>query len=125
MEHTDPAYWQGLIKMGLTKLYMLRALLDGPSHGYDLARRAEALSRGTCAPTEGTIYPVLREWETEGLVTGAWEVVRGRKRRVYVLTAAGRAAYRAACAVWVPAAVSVGGLTEPEDGTGELAPYLL
>lgn len=107
MRHTDPAYWESLMRMGLTKLFMLHALAEGPAHGYALARRTEELSASACKPTAGTIYPVLQEWEREGLVVSFDQVVQGRARKVYTLTAAGRSACEAAAAVWTGAARSV------------------
>lgn len=119
----NETYWQGMIKMGLTKLFLLRALLEEPLHGYDLARRATDLSGGMCSPTEGTIYPVLREWEASGLVVGEWETVRGRRRRVYTLTEKGGAAFEAAYGAWIPAARSV--MRMPLPITNRLEDHLL
>lgn len=123
LRHQDPAYWNGLIKMALTKLFMLRALLDGPAHGYDVARRTTALSVGTCSPTPGTIYPVLREWEESGLVQGSDELFQGRRRRVYQLTEEGRAACMTAMRVWEKAGRAV--LDLPEPAIPRLADHLL
>ncbi|MGA4814783.1 helix-turn-helix transcriptional regulator [Pseudomonas aeruginosa] len=39
------------------------------------------LDLGCCAPTEGTIYPVLREFEQGGYVTAHTETVAGRGRK--------------------------------------------
>ncbi len=110
--HTDDDYWRSLIRMGATKLFMLRALVESPRHGYDLARRTAEISEGLCTPTEGTIYPVLKEWEQEGMVVGDWEVVGGRRRRVYAITGQGRAAYNSAHRVWTGTARLVMGLEE-------------
>lgn len=104
MRHTQPAYWESLMRMGLTKLFMLRALAEGPTHGYALARRAGQLSDSICKPTAGTIYPVLQEWEQEGLVLSIDQVVQGRPRKVYTLTATGRSACEAASITWGGAA---------------------
>jgi PadR family transcriptional regulator PadR len=41
---------------------------------------------------EGTVYPALHKLEAAGLVASAWSTEGGRKRRIYSLTAAGRAA---------------------------------
>lgn len=123
MRHVEPAYWDGLIRMGLTKLFMLRALADGPAHGYVLAQRATELSDGICSPTPGTIYPVLREWEEEGLVTGVDRTLAGRRRRVFELTEEGREACAVAIAVWLKAGVTVLQLEQPQ--TGRLADHLL
>lgn len=96
-------YWAGIIKMGLSKFFILRVLHDGPMHGYDIARRVERVTGGCCSPTEGTIYPVLREFEAGGFVTVAEQVVQGRQRRTYALTESGRAAFRVALAAWLEA----------------------
>lgn len=126
LQHSDPAYWSGLMKQGLTKLFLFRALLDGRCHGYELVRRAERLSHGVLTPTEGTVYPVLREWEREGLVVATPEEVKGRQRRVYRLTASGREAFEAALMVWGPAARAVVDLTRgSEEEPERLADYLL
>lgn len=70
-------------------------------HGYDIARTVERTTNGCCSPTEGTIYPVLREFEDGGYVTSVTEVVSGRERRVYTLTDKGREAFKVAVAAWM------------------------
>jgi DNA-binding PadR family transcriptional regulator len=100
-------YWAGTIKMGLSKFFILRVLQDGPQHGYDIARRVEQVTGGCCSPTEGTIYPVLRDFEAGGFVTVREEVVQGRQRRVYALTAAGRAAFAVALEAWMEATAAL------------------
>lgn len=100
-------YWAGTIKMGLSKFFILRVLHDGPMHGYDVARSVERTTGGCCSPTEGTIYPVLREFEAGGFVTAVEEVVGGRQRRVYALTDAGRAAFRVALDAWMEATAAL------------------
>lgn len=101
------AYWAGTIKMGLSKFFILRVLHDGPLHGYEVARAVERATRGCCSPTEGTIYPVLREFEAGGYVTAEEEVVSGRARRTYALTDAGRAAFRVALDAWADATTAL------------------
>jgi PadR family transcriptional regulator PadR len=101
VDYASRGYWAGTIKMGLSKFFILRVLHDRPMHGYDIARAVEQTTRGCCSPTEGTIYPVLREFEAGGFVTAEEEVVQGRQRRVYALTDAGRAAFRVALEAWM------------------------
>lgn len=101
VDYASRDYWAGTIKMGLSKFFILRVLHDGPMHGYDIARMVERTTGGCCSPTEGTIYPVLREFEAGGFVTVTEEVVQGRQRRVYTLTEAGRAAFRVALDAWM------------------------
>lgn len=95
------AYWNGTIKMSLSKFFILCVLHQRPMHGYDVARAVEATTNGCCSPTEGTIYPVLREFEDGGYVTSVSEVVSGRERRVYTLTDKGRAAFKVAVEAWM------------------------
>jgi DNA-binding PadR family transcriptional regulator len=107
VDYASRDYWAGTIKMGLSKFFILRVLHDGPMHGYDIARMVERTTGGCCSPTEGTIYPVLREFESGGFVTVTEEVVQGRQRRVYALTDAGRAAFRVALDAWMEATAAL------------------
>jgi PadR family transcriptional regulator, regulatory protein PadR len=103
VDYASHDYWAGTIKMGLSKFFILRVLHDGPMHGYDVARAVERATGGCCSPTEGTVYPVLREFQVGGFVTVTEEVVQGSQRRVYELTDAGRAAFRVALEAWMEA----------------------
>jgi DNA-binding PadR family transcriptional regulator len=94
-------YWNGTIKMSLSKFFILCVLHQKPMHGYDVARAVETTTNGCCSPTEGTIYPVLREFESGGYLTSETEVVSGRERRVYTLTDKGREAFKVAAAAWM------------------------
>ncbi|MDX2102159.1 MAG: PadR family transcriptional regulator [Alphaproteobacteria bacterium] len=100
VDYGSHAYWAGTIKMGLSKFFILRVLHDRPMHGYDIARAVEQVTGGCCSPTEGTVYPVLREFESGGYVTAHEDVVQGRQRRVYRLTDSGRAAFQVALTAW-------------------------
>ena len=70
-------------------------------HGYDVARAVDETTNGCCTPTEGTIYPVLREFEAGGYVTCESQTVGGRERRVCTLTDKGREAFRVAVGAWM------------------------
>jgi len=96
-------YWSGTIKMSLSRFFILRVLDQRPMHGYEIARTVESVTRGCCSPSEGAIYPTLREFEAGGYVTARREVVGGRERRVYSLTARGREAFRVGVAAWMEA----------------------
>ena len=50
-DYADRAYWAGIIKMGLSKFFILRVLYAQPMHGYEVARAVERVTRGCCAPT--------------------------------------------------------------------------
>lgn len=100
-DYTSRAYWNGTIKMSLSKFFILSVLHQQPMHGYDIATAVEKTTKGCCSPTEGTIYPALREFEEGGYVTSASEIVQGRERKVYTLTARGREAFKVAVESWM------------------------
>jgi DNA-binding PadR family transcriptional regulator len=101
VDYTDRLYWNGIIKMSLSKFFILSVLRARPMHGYEIARQVECSTKGCCAPTEGTIYPVLREFEEGGYVTAHMEMVSGRNRKVYTLTEKGREAFSVATKAWI------------------------
>jgi PadR family transcriptional regulator, regulatory protein PadR len=70
-------------------------------HGYEITRAVERTTNGCCSPTEGTIYPVLREFEQGGYVTAHTEIVQGRQRKVYAITDRGRVAFQVAVEAWM------------------------
>lgn len=102
-DFTDRRYWAGTIKMALSRFFILRALHDGPAHGYAIAQAVERTTNGCCSPSEGALYPTLREFEQGGYVTSDSEVVSGRERKVYTLTDKGREAFRVGLGAWMDA----------------------
>ena len=74
-------------------LFILASLALGERHGYAIAQDAEELSEGRVRLTAGTLYGALNRLTDDGLVTQSREdVVDGRRRRYYRLTAAGKTA---------------------------------
>jgi len=102
-DYTDRAYWQGTIKMSLSKFFVLCVLHQKPMHGYEVVQAVERTTNGCCSPTEGTVYPVLNEFEAGGYLTSRNEIVQGRERKVYMLTKRGRRAFQTAVAAWFEA----------------------
>lgn len=82
--------FQGVIR-GLLPYYIL-SLLEEPHHGLEIAQRIEAATGGAWAPSAGTLYPMLRNMESDGWIQGEWQRSTGAPRRVYALTSEGRAA---------------------------------
>jgi PadR family transcriptional regulator PadR len=77
---------------GHLDLLLLSVLSRGSGHGYEVITRLRDRSDGTFELPEGTVYPALHRLEEAGLLASAWDVVAGRRRRIYRLTAAGEAA---------------------------------
>ena len=77
-------------------MFILAVLVGGELHGYGIAREVETLSEGRIRLTAGTLYGALTRLSKDGLVEAASEqVVDGRRRRYYRITAAGVAAVEA------------------------------
>ena len=96
---------------GGTGVWVLAVLADGPQHGYALAREIEQRSGNALKPGEGTLYPALRALEGDGHVSGEWQIQPvGPARKVYSLTASGRAELAKQTQAWHDYARAVGGI---------------
>ncbi len=76
---------------GHLDLLLLATLAEEPAHGYLVVERLKQRSSGAFELGEGTVYPALYRLERAGLLASSWSSVGGRRRRVYELTAKGRA----------------------------------
>src|SRR2546429_7303057 len=77
---------------GHLDLLLLSVLSRGPGHGYEVITRLKVRSDGVFQLPEGTVYPALHRLEGAGLLASGWDVVAGRRRRIYHVTAAGEGA---------------------------------
>jgi PadR family transcriptional regulator, regulatory protein PadR len=82
----------GQVLKGHLDLLLLAAVGAGPAHGYAIVEQLRQRSGGTFDLAEGTVYPALHRLEQAGLLHSRWSSATGRRRRVYELTRAGRAA---------------------------------
>jgi PadR family transcriptional regulator PadR len=80
------------ILQGTLTLLVLRMLqAQGALHGYALTSHIQRASAELLRVEEGSLYPALHRMEQDGLVKAEWGVTeRGRKARLYSLTAAGK-----------------------------------
>jgi DNA-binding PadR family transcriptional regulator len=85
---------------GHLDLLLLSVLSRGPGHGYEIITRLKVHSDGAFELPEGTVYPALHRLETAGLLASRWDIVTGRRRRIYRLTQAGEAALADQAAQW-------------------------
>jgi PadR family transcriptional regulator, regulatory protein PadR len=80
---------------------VLAILAEGDSYGYAIIKRVAELSGGHLQWTDGMLYPVLHRLERQGLVAAKWAVSeRGRGRKYYRITRAGRAQLAAQKEQW-------------------------
>ena len=85
------------LKKGVLEMCVLALLSHGDNYAYEIASRmAEAVGMG-----EGTIYPLMRRMQNDGLVsTYLQESASGPPRKYYKLSKAGAAALQAQRAEW-------------------------
>jgi DNA-binding PadR family transcriptional regulator len=100
---------------------MLLAILEaGPLHGYAIVEEMCRRSDGEFELAEGTIYPALHRLEAAGLLSSRWEVVSGRRRRVYALSTSGAADLRERVASWRAFSSAVDAVFAPAAPQGQL-----
>lgn len=84
------------LRRGVLQVAVL-AQLRRRTYGYDLLRRLAELG---LPAEEGTLYPVLRRLEAEGLLASSWDTSGSRPRKYYESTDTGRAALQALLDAW-------------------------
>lgn len=107
LDYTQSDYWLGLVKMSTSRYFVLHALSTRPMYGYEISKWVNDLTDGCCTPTEGGLYPMLKEFEKGGYVDCNTEIVSGRARKVYTLNEKGREAYNKAIEAWMGAATLI------------------
>src|ERR1700761_3635468 len=85
------------LKKGVLEMCVLALLSKGDNYAYDIASRmSEGVGMG-----EGTVYPLMRRMQNDGLVTTYLkESESGPPRKYYKLTKSGRNAFEAQRAEW-------------------------
>jgi PadR family transcriptional regulator PadR len=91
--------WLSQARRGVVELCVLDLIAQSPRYGYELA---VALSHWQpLAATEGTLYPLLRRLQREGVIEASWtESPEGPPRKYYRLTANGKALLDDVLADW-------------------------
>jgi len=76
---------------GTLDLLVLKALVFGPRHGYQVARWVRDTTDGTLEIDDGALYTSLHRLEKRGWVDAEWGVAdTNRRAKFYSLNAAGR-----------------------------------
>lgn len=71
--------------------------LQAPRYGYELR---QAMVEKSMPIEEGTLYPLLRRLEIQGLLDSEWRIEDGPPRRYYVLNTDGRKLLKKLAATW-------------------------
>lgn len=87
-----------LLPLTPTVFHMLVAMVDGPTHGYSIARAVEEISGGTMVLGPGTLYGSLQRMVARGLIEETEnpgdDGLHAERRRYYRMTPLGTAALR-------------------------------
>jgi DNA-binding PadR family transcriptional regulator len=82
---------EGLAK-GVLPWYIMHLLGERPLYGYEIIKHIGEMTRGTWKPSPGSVYPLLHNFEKEGLIAGDWERGKAAPKRRYQITEKGTAA---------------------------------
>ncbi len=94
------------IRRGSIVLAVL-ACLKQEQYGYSLKR---SLGEAGIEVDEGTLYPLLRRLEGQGLLDSRWALEEQRPRRYYRINATGQEVLRGLSREWKALAANIGGL---------------
>lgn len=96
----DHAILAGKLEQELRRGVLILAVLsqlEAPQYGYSLR---QLLAAQGMPIEEGTLYPLLRRMEEQGLVSSEWKIEDGPPRRYYVRNKQGNEIYRDLGASW-------------------------
>ena|SRR5215470_14703147 len=96
------------LRRGVLVLAVLSRLRT-PQYGYSLR---QALAEGGMPIEEGTLYPLLRRLEAQGLLASEWNVEHAPPRRYYRLSPEGEQAFSALAEAWRAQAQVINGFLE-------------
>lgn len=101
---------RGLITLGVL------SRLSKPAYGYALV---EDLEQKGIPIEPGTLYPLLRRLESQGLLKSEWETTGSKPRKYYELTETGKTVYTRVCAEWAEMAATMNNLTNEGETSHE------
>ncbi len=85
------------MRRGVLALAVL-SQLKSPQYGYSLRQLLDAQG---LAIEEGTLYPLLRRMEEQGLLKSEWKIADGPPRRYYARNAVGERVFKELAATWM------------------------
>jgi PadR family transcriptional regulator PadR len=94
---------------GTLDLLILRVLSSQPLHGFGIGERIHALSNEALKVEEGSLYPALYRIESKGWIKAEWgQSERGRRAKIYSLTAKGLKRLGSEKSSWDRMAIAIG-----------------
>lgn len=100
------------LRRGVVVLAVLSQLHE-PQYGYSLVSKLAEMD----FPIEaGTLYPLFRRLEKQGLLESLWDTNESRPRKYYRLSPMGKDVYDQLCEEWSQMVISIGNLLKSEEG---------
>jgi DNA-binding PadR family transcriptional regulator len=93
-EEIAASNWLKETQKGYIRIVALILLSKKPHHGYEIMREIKVRTRGFWKPTAGGIYPILKDLQKSGYIQGEWDAKTRRRKKIYVITKAGRTVLR-------------------------------
>lgn len=93
---------------GSSSLLVLSVLESEDLYGYMIIKRITERSENVFTFKEGTLYPILHNFEQNGLVNAYWTEAEGRKRKYYHITKKGLKSLSDSKAEWETYSEAVG-----------------
>jgi PadR family transcriptional regulator len=104
---------------GSLDVLVLKALADGPLHGYAVAQWIRQTTDETLQIEDGALYTALHRMERRGWLESTWGISdRNRRAKFYDLTSKGRQALRTRTSEWRRYAEAVFKVLDARAGRG-------
>lgn len=86
---------------GTLDMLILKSLIEGPRHGYGVAKWIQVTTKDALKIEEGSLYPALHRMQKRGWVNSEWGVSESNRRaKYYQLTSEGRAQLTTEVQAW-------------------------
>jgi len=91
--------WLAQARRGVIELCVLSLIAHAPRYGYQLATALAELGK-PLASSEGTLYPLLRRLESQGLLVSEWREEDKRNKRFYRISREGKVVLKQLLSEW-------------------------
>lgn len=94
-----------------TQILLVLYFLKNEQYGYSLL---QALEGKGIVIEAGTLYPLLRRLETQGMLSSSWDTSESRPRKYYILNELGKAVLEHLMIIWKKMNIDMMSLFEEE-----------
>jgi DNA-binding PadR family transcriptional regulator len=85
----DNAMVNKILTRGILPTLVLNIISVQPCNGNELSCKISDITSGFWQPSTGGIYPILKRFEKQGLVSGKWNDPDKRVKKIYTITQKG------------------------------------